>query len=127
MEMCLKEYQSWGTEKEMPSQYSKYNHHTSFGLMAEGRVAEALGRVAKGVELQLLHAGEAGIMHIAYKCRHGLLLYHAGQVERALAVLDECIAAYKTALGDSNAQTLDTYCFAAGILLERGKELGKAR
>lgn len=126
MEGCLKQYQSWGTEDEFPFEYSKYYHHSSFAIMAQGRIQEALARVARSVELQERDPSPLNILGVAYKCRHGILLYHAGEVERAIAVLEECIAVYKTALGNANAQTLDMYCFLAGILMQRGENI-KAR
>ena len=36
-------------------------------------------------------------------------------------MLEECIAAYKRTVGGGNAQTLDMYCFLAGVLIQRGR------
>jgi len=38
MEDCLEQYRSWGTEDELPFEYSKYYHHSAIAVMAQGRV-----------------------------------------------------------------------------------------
>lgn len=125
MDRCLEQYKSWGTEDEIPGEYSKYYHHAAFGIMMRGNVQEAINMLTRSLELQAHRGGKLQPMYIAYKCRLGIVLYHAGNIPESLRVLEECVSAFKTTVGDTNAQTLDTCCFMAGILLQTG-EIEKA-
>lgn len=79
---------------------------------------EALARVERSVELQLQHGGITNLMYVAFKSRHGLLLYHAGNIPDALRILEEVREAYAVLCGDANALTLDVTCFIAGVILQ---------
>jgi hypothetical protein len=121
MEECLKQYLTWGTEDDLPFEYSKYYHHSGVAILAKGRVKEALIRVGKSVELQERDPSPLKLLGIAYKCRHAIILYYAGEVDKSIAMLEECIARFKLAAGNTNTQTLDTYLLLAGILMQKGE------
>ncbi|KAF2791291.1 hypothetical protein K505DRAFT_363966 [Melanomma pulvis-pyrius CBS 109.77] len=85
------------------------------------KVDEALRFVHKGADLQKTHCGPLNSLYISYKFRVGLLFYYAGKVDEALVVLNEVYNASKQVNGESNARTLDTHYFIAGILMGQGK------
>jgi tetratricopeptide (TPR) repeat protein len=57
---CLSRYRIWGSEEDVPFEYSKYYYNTGVVRMWQGDIDEAIRLVHRSVELLKAHNGEEG-------------------------------------------------------------------
>jgi hypothetical protein len=83
---CLKKYQEWGTEEEIPFEYLKYNHIISYIRMSQNRAVDAVDHCNLAAKLSEQCAGALHLM--TRLCRFSLAnhLYLSGEIEPALDI-----------------------------------------
>ncbi|KAI0407262.1 P-loop containing nucleoside triphosphate hydrolase protein, partial [Xylaria palmicola] len=108
-------YQKWGSEEEIPFEYSKYWHHMGHVLMAEGQPDKALEWSRKGMELDLAHAGSIDSTVLIDRYDIACLLFNAGKVAESLEAHEEVLRLRIQTCGKSAQFTLESY-EAVGII-----------
>lgn len=85
-EECLRKYQSWGNEDDVPFEDAKYYQLYAFIQMANGQQTEALATSRKGVEA--VGKAASANLPIYQSARFFLanLMFHAGILEECLEV-----------------------------------------
>ncbi|KAI1123776.1 P-loop containing nucleoside triphosphate hydrolase protein [Nemania abortiva] len=117
-------YQKWGSEEEIPYEYSKYWHHMGHVLMAEGQPDKAIEWSLKGMELDLAHAGSIDSTVLVDLYDVACLLFNAGRIEESLEAHEEVLDKRIRTCGKGAQFTLESY-EAVGIIqhmLGRDKE-----
>lgn len=128
MEECLREYQKWGTEDEIPFEYTKYYQLKSFCHMADQKPVEANEAITRCLKLMVKAAGEDHSMVQLIKFCYANILWHSGQKLRdeALQLHKAILSHRKKLLGDFSHFTLESYS-TCGKLCEEADELENAR
>jgi len=124
--VCLRKYQTWGPEENVPFEYAKYNHNMGLVRMCQGRFPEAVKSLKKSVQLEELYEGSKSsplISLFAYDL--ACALFHAGDVESALAMHLEILSERETPPWGCSQMALLS-CYTVGAMYHHMGELEKA-
>lgn len=118
IEKCLAKYRQWGTEDEIPFEYLKYNHISSYIRMSQNRPVDAIECASHAAKL-----GEkcAGIGHpMTQLCRFSLVnhLYLAGELEKALEISKSVLQIRTKVCGEFNQFTLESQAMTGFLLMK---------
>ena len=118
MKECYNKYKAWETEEaKIPFEYAKYYTLMSFVRMAQDKPDVAIGYARKGAELVEQAAGPGHPVTQLWRFALGMMVFHTGNVEKSLEINQEVLRSRKTALGEFNHFTLESYSTCAGLLL----------
>jgi len=113
-EGCLKRYRVWGTEKEMPFEYSKYYYNMGIVRMWQERVEESITFLQRSVDLAEAAFGKEGQYWDNYFML-ACFIRQAGDAQKALDMHLEILKAKLDQLGKHSKSTiLSTY--AVGVM-----------
>ena len=112
-EDSLRRYREWGTEEEIPFEYSKYYYHTGVVRMWQGHLTDAINFLQRSVELAEAAFGKEGqcwdnLFMLAY------VTIQTGNVQRALELHLETLQGKLDMYGKHARSTiLSTYAVGA--------------
>lgn len=109
IEECHDQYKQWGTPKEIPFEYLKYNHIISHTHMAEGRVLDAIRTSKEGARLGEICSGITHPMTLKVRFTMANHLYFAGMIEESLEENLKILKARIDGLGEVNPFTLESH------------------
>ena len=112
-EDCLKQYRVWGTEKEIPFEYSKYYYNTGIVRMWQNRMDEAIQFLQRSVQLAKEYSGEEG-QYWDNQFTLACVILQSGDVQKALDLHLETLSAKLDLFGKHSKSTiLSTYAVGA--------------
>ncbi|KAI0127980.1 hypothetical protein BJ170DRAFT_397576 [Xylariales sp. AK1849] len=110
---CRERYLTWGTEEEIPFEYSKYYKNTGMVLMWQGKMSEATKSIERSVELIEKASGQAW-QYWGYQFIRACVLLQAGDVQGALELHLKTLSARLDLSGKHSQSTiLSTYAVGA--------------
>ncbi|KAJ9157548.1 Transcriptional xre family [Pleurostoma richardsiae] len=110
---CLQQYRSWGSEKEIPFEYSKYYYNTGIVRMCQGRLDEAIRFLQRSVDLAKEYRGEEG-QYWDNQFTLACVILQSGDVQRALDLHLQTLSAKLDLFGKHSKSTvLSTYAVGA--------------
>ena len=120
---CLVKYQEWGTPKDIPFEYAKYNHKMAFIRMYQGNYNEAIELGQLGVQ----YMGETGNEALMLRFKFDLACIHlqSGMVDKAFELHKEVLEKRTVVCGKVNEGTLQSY-YAVGALHQLREEFAAA-
>jgi len=112
-EECLKRYRVWGSEEEIPFEYSKYYYNAGIVRMWQGRLDEAIQFLQRSVRLAKAYCGEEG-QYWDNQFTLACVILQSGDVQKALDLHLEILSAKLDLYGKHNKSTiLSTYAVGA--------------
>lgn len=121
MERCLREYQTWGDEDEIPFEYAKYHYLMSFVFASQSLPAKALESGEHALCLVSKAAGAEHGMTQLWKFGLANLYYHSQNLPQALTLNKEILDARKRTCGEFNGFTLESYSTYGALLHHNGR------
>lgn len=106
LEECFAQYQQWGTEDDIPYEYSKYYNQMAYVLLYENDSEKAVEYAKKGYEL-VEQATPGAQITVLYKFDYANILFQHGEGPKALKVLREMLKVCKQDCGKDNVRTLE--------------------
>lgn len=109
-EKCLERYRVWGSEEEIPFEYSKYYYNMGIVRMWQERIAEAIEFLQKSVDLAEATFGGKEGQYWDNFFTLACVVRHSGDAQRALDMHLETLKAKLDQLGKHSKSTiLSTY------------------
>ena len=111
---CLTKYREWGTEEEIPYEYYKFNHHTSFCRLYHKDFLKAIELAEESIRCITLATGQSSA---TYKTKFDLacVILQSGDVPRSLDLHKEILESRLRQHGKFSFLTLNSY-YAVGAL-----------
>lgn len=106
LELCYPQYQEWGSEDEIPYEYSKYFNQMAYVLLYENDSAKAVEYAKRGYEL-VEQATPGAQIAVLYKFDYANILFQHGEKLGALAMLRDLLKVCKHDCGKDNVRTLE--------------------
>jgi len=106
VEQCYARYQQWGTEGEIPYEYSKFYSLMANVLLYENESEKAVEFAKKGGEL-VEQATPGTQATVACKFVYANILFQHGDQHNALKILKEILKVCKRDCGNDNVHTLE--------------------
>jgi tetratricopeptide (TPR) repeat protein len=127
-EACFEKYQQWGTEKEIPFEYSKYFHNIGTVRMYQGRHEEAVTNLQRATDLTQKAMGKTQMTYKLLRDRYmyACVLLQAGKLQEAYEVHLEVLKDRESLCGEQNELTLESL-YAVGAMCEYLGDLEGAR
>ena len=111
---CLQKYREWGTEEEVPYEYSKYNHNMGLCSMYRGDFEAAVAFADRSVHLMHLATGDSPTTY-SWKFNKACILLQSGDIQRALELHCEVLEWRIQQHGVTSYWTAQSY-YAVGAL-----------
>jgi tetratricopeptide (TPR) repeat protein len=111
---CLAKYREWGTEEEIPYEYSKYNQNMAWCSMYRRDFATAIKLAERAVHYISLATGQSPSTN-SWKFSMACIVLQSGDTRRALDIHKEVLEARIQQHGTSNYLTSQSY-YAVGAL-----------
>jgi tetratricopeptide (TPR) repeat protein len=105
LELCFERYQEWGTEDDIPYEYSKYYNQMAYVLLHENDCAKAVEFAKKGYEL-VEQATPGALIVVLYKLDYTNILFQQGEQLEALDTLQQLLEICERDCGKDNVLTL---------------------
>lgn len=126
-EDCYAAYQSWGTEKDMPFEYSKYFHNMGTVRMFQSRYDEAVKYMARAVSLTEAAMGDQRTFKVLRDTyMFACILLQAGHETRAYQLHEQVMRERESLSGEHSEITLESY-YALGAVCDCLGDLKGAR
>jgi tetratricopeptide (TPR) repeat protein len=127
-ESCFEKYQHWGTEEEIPFEYSKYFHNIGTVRMYQGRHEEAVTNLRRATGLTQRAMGNDQLTYKLLRDRYmyACVLLQAGKLQEAYEVHLNILKDREGLCGEHNELTLESY-YAVGAMCEYLGDLEEAR
>lgn len=111
---CMAKYQEWGTVRDIPYEYYKFNHHTAFCRLYHQDFATAIRFAEESLRCITLATGQSSATN---KTRFDLacIILQSGDIEGALNLHKEVLEIHLKLHGKSSFLTLQSY-YAVGAL-----------
>ena len=111
---CMAKYQEWGTVRDIPYEYYKFNHHTAFCRLYHQDFATAIRFAEESLRCITLATGQSSATN---KTRFDLacIILQSGDIEGALNLHKEVLEMHLKLHGKSSFLTLQSY-YAVGAL-----------
>lgn len=124
MEECFKKYQEWDTEERIPFEHAKYYTLMSVVRMTQVKADIAVEFAEHGAKLMEKAAGAEHPVTQNWRFILGMVLFHAGAVERSLEINEDILRIRKKVIGEFNHFTLESYstCAALSLRLNRAQK-----
>ena len=112
-EGCLMQYRVWGSEEEIPFEYSKYYYNTGIVRMWQERMDEAIQFLQRSVELAKAYRGEEG-QYWDNQFTLACVIFQSGESQKALDLHLDTLSAKLDLFGKHSKSTvLSTYAVGA--------------
>jgi tetratricopeptide (TPR) repeat protein len=111
---CLAKYREWGTEDEIPYEYSKYHHNKALCSMYQREFDKAIKLAERSVHNIITATGQSPSTN-AWNFTLACILLQSGDARRALLLHREVLEARIQQHGTSNYLTSQSY-YAVGAL-----------
>lgn len=121
LESCLEEYRKRGTEDELPFEYARYFIMMAFVRIRKGMVDIAVTFSKRGAALMETTAGVEHPMTQTWRFLLGVVMFHAGALQKSFDIHDGVLQVRKTMLGEFNRFTLESYSTCGALLLRLGR------
>jgi tetratricopeptide (TPR) repeat protein len=106
---CLKKYQSWGSEADIPFEYAKYNHNMATVRMYQGKFDEAIQLGKHGVDLEGHYEGSRNSRVLWFDYDYACILVQAGDIQAALKKHMKILEGRELQSGKYSEITLQSY------------------
>ena len=111
---CLTKYHEWGSKEDIPYEYYKFNHHTSFCRLYQKDFPKAIELAEESIRCITLATGQSSA---TYKTKFDLacILLQSGDIQRSLDMHKEILESRLRQHGKFSFLTLNSY-YAVGAL-----------
>lgn len=111
---CLAKYREWGTDEEIPYEYSKYNHNMALCSMYRRDFEKAIRLAERSVQNMFMATGQSPSTN-AWNFTLACIVLQSGDAKRALILHREVLEARIQQHGTSNFLTSQSY-YSVGAL-----------
>lgn len=123
IENCLRKFQQWGSEDEIPFEYAKYYNKIALVRMYQGRFEEAVDLATQGVHL--MQKTGYSLFESRFKFDLACIILQSGDLNRSLGVHEGVLNQRLEKLGQTNELTLHSM-YAIGAIHELLQDFDQA-